>query len=243
MGSQPQRSPVYTSRYRAASPILRHLGLESAHYPLRDILQANKESFINKAKQVLEHHGIVEGDDTKVDLLHRQMRPYQREPIATLYITTPWKKDSAELWPRAVEDIKMHVDGVIQGRDGIDLHAEMMAPERFQLKNLGSVTGEPRLTGEVWDSVRNMVMEKLDSCEVTRRKWVSIGLFRLGLSDKMEENPITIYIFLSYESDESRWEEVMVMIEDELRERNLDFIEVLFEHNVGWGLGWDEGFD
>lgn len=118
----------------------------------------------------------------------------------------------------------------------------MMAPERFQLKNLGPVTGEPRLAGGVWDSVRNMVMEKLNSCEVTRRKWVSIGLFRLGFSDKMEENPITIYISLSYDSDESRWEQVMVMIENELRERNLDFIEVLLEHNVGWGLGWGLGW-
>ncbi|RTE74139.1 hypothetical protein BHE90_011421 [Fusarium euwallaceae] len=243
MGSRPKPPPVYTSRYRAASPVLRHLELESAHYPLRDILQANKEPFIDKARQILEHYGIVEGDDTNVDLLHRQRVPYQREPIATLYITTPWKKDSTELWPRAVEDIKTHVDGVIQGRDGIDLHVEMMAPERFQLKNLGPVTGEPRLTSSMWDSVRNMISEKLDSCEVTRRKWVTIGLFRLGFSDKMEENPITIYISLSYESDESRWEEVIVMIEDELRERNLDFVEVHLEHNVGWGLGWDEEFD
>ncbi|KAM0427205.1 hypothetical protein ACHAPT_007633 [Fusarium lateritium] len=206
--SQPKRPPVFTSRYRAASPVLRTLQLQSAHRPLPDILATHKASFIEKAKQVLEQYGLVEGDDTKVDLLHRQQSPYGREPIATLYITTPWKKSTADLWPRAVEDIKVFMDSVIQGPRG--------------------------LTEAEWDSVRAMVRENLDSFEATKDQWTTVALFKLGYSENMEENPNTIYVSLSYDSDEMKWEEVMVKIEKELQEMNLGFLELHFEHNEGW---------
>lgn len=214
--------------------------LESVHHPLPAILLAHKESFIEKAKNVLEHYGLVEGDDTTVGLLHRQGLSAQGGgPVATLYITTLWKKETCHLWPRAVEDIQTHVDGVIQGRDGIDLHVEMMAPERFLRKCLGPATGHPRLTEDEWDSVRAMVQETLDSYEATRDHDVTVCLWRLGNSPKVEEAPITICVSLSYDSDETRWEEVIFKIENELRERGLGFVEVHLEHNVGWDLGWD----
>ncbi|KAH7271988.1 hypothetical protein B0J15DRAFT_542625 [Fusarium solani] len=220
--------------------MLRPLQLESAHYTLPDILKTHKESFIAKAKKVLEHYGLVEGDNTTVDLLHRQGCSFRTGAVATLYITTPWKKDTSDLWPRAVEDIKTYMDGVIQGRDGIDLHIEMMAPERFLPKHMGPATGHPRLTEDEWDSVNTMVEETLESYEATKDHCVTISLFRLGYSERMEENPITIYISLSYESDEARWEEVIIKIENELHERDLDFVKVHFEHNLGWDLGWSE---
>ncbi|KAJ4310202.1 hypothetical protein N0V84_011096 [Fusarium piperis] len=202
--SQPKPPSVYTSRYRAASPQLRPMELKSIHHPLPDILQAHKESFIEKAKTVLEHYGLVGGDDTTVDLLYRRgCSVGNRGDVTTVYITTPWKKETSDLWPRAVEDIKTHVDGVIQGRDGIYLHVEMMAPERFLRKYMGPATGR-RPTEDEWHSITAMVQEILDSHEATKDHDLTIGLFRLGYSQKMEENPIIIYISLSYESDETR---------------------------------------
>ncbi|UPK90124.1 hypothetical protein LCI18_001059 [Fusarium solani-melongenae] len=116
----------------------------------------------------------------------------------------------------------------------------MMAPERFLRKYMGPATGQPRLTQDEWGSVSTMVEEILESHEATKDHCVTISLFRLGYSEKMEENPITIYISLSYESDETRWEEVIVKIENELHGRDLDFVKVHLEHNLGWGLGWSE---
>ncbi|KAJ3532566.1 hypothetical protein NM208_g8384 [Fusarium decemcellulare] len=234
--SLPQRQ-VYTSKYRASWPTLRPLPLEAGHRPLPTPMEECRCEIEIGAKKVLEKYELMDdGDETEVSVCWRQVPMRSHTAVPTLYIVTPWKEDAKQVWPQAVQDLVNMVEDTFQGHGHqyMTCSVEMLAPERVKRKYLG-VTHEPGLLS-AWPNLQASVREILNSFEATRARWNSIALFRLGFLKDPACNPMTVFIAVDYDSDETKWDEVIDRIKHALEEAGWGSLEVHIEHN-SWDIG------
>ncbi|KAF4468572.1 hypothetical protein FALBO_4560 [Fusarium albosuccineum] len=219
--SLPQRQ-VYTSKYRASWPALRPLPT------LRPL-----------PLEVLEKYDLVDdGDETGVSLCWHQLPPFDHEDVATLYIVTPWKEDAKQVWPRAVQDLVDLVENTLHRhlhRQDTAFSVDMLAPEHVKPKYLDHADA-PGLSS-AWQNLLESIHEILNSFEATRWRWNGLGLFRLGYLEATERNPMTVYISVNDDSDETQWDEVIDRIEHALEEAGWGSLEVHIEHNSPWSGG------
>ncbi|KAF4463494.1 hypothetical protein FALBO_9682 [Fusarium albosuccineum] len=229
---QSARAPVVCVTYRASSPNLRPLPLESVHRFLPEALERHHEDFVSKAYDVLENYNLL-GETSDVEFLYRQHQGRPRTAAPTLYIITPWTQNAFETWPQAVQDIKEYVDSIIRGLDegAIDVHVEMIAPERVLPKFMAPVNDHQELVSK-WNNLRSTIAHHLNGNEAVGPHWTTIALFRLGYSQVFEENPITVYISLDYRSDETKWDNAIVELKKLLRQMGWDFLQVHMEHGL-----------
>ncbi|KAG7421709.1 hypothetical protein DER46DRAFT_566982 [Fusarium sp. MPI-SDFR-AT-0072] len=107
-----------------------------------------------------------------------------------------------------------------------DIHVEIIIPELQQTIYFGA-PNDASLHGN-WDWVRAKVHDCLQSLTL-------IALFQYGAIPDSQDNPLTIYISLDFDSDETGWHEVVADLKNMLRGvEGWGHVQVHMEHNEGW---------
>ncbi|KAH6884222.1 hypothetical protein B0T10DRAFT_579666 [Thelonectria olida] len=165
---------------------------------------------IRQTNEILDRLQLLD-DETDVAIKHRSCPFQMRGLIPTLMVVTKWVENASPVWPQAALEIMTVINNTFQDSkdSGPTLHVEMLAPERTMKKYLGGVEHMPDLE-KGWPGIKKLVRERLEAFEATRSYMNQLGLFRLGYSQDREMNPITVYICVDYDSDESKWDEVLL---------------------------------
>lgn len=124
--------------------------------------------------------------------------------------------DSAETWEKVVRELKTYVDDRLLDSQlecpPLGVCVEMIAPQLTRRKYMGGVMDNPKLESD-WDEIRDKVFSILESFPQTKGQMTCIALFRLGYSPNRNENPITVYVSVDYDSDETAWPQVIRAIQ------------------------------
>ncbi|KAI9899452.1 hypothetical protein N3K66_005913 [Trichothecium roseum] len=170
-------------------------------------------------------------DDYRVRVVTRVVREHHDVGETTLFIIAPWEDGSSEAWEAAVVEIRRAVDSYMRvaGRPEFEMTVEMIAPELLADKHIGVITEKPLKAA--WPKLGRDVFDLLESFPATRSRMTNMSLLRLGYERDVTLNPITVYISVDYDCDESAWASVVAAIERYLRESGWPEINVHMEHN------------
>ncbi|KAK3187338.1 hypothetical protein K4F52_003970 [Lecanicillium sp. MT-2017a] len=206
--------------YRVGVPPLRPLPLETS-YRADNVFQMDqeiKESIEKLAKRVLLEIPNVSFDElddhhTSVDLATRSIPGVEGSDVLTLFIVSPWQRDSPRQWHHVVSRIKTLVDDMLDDRHMYDtvLAVEMIASQLVQPMSTSPVLDRPDLDTN-WETIRDSISRLLDSDQVAKDTWTSISLFNYGRSDCLDESGMvtfpslpTVFITFSYECPDIAW--------------------------------------
>ncbi|KAG7289584.1 hypothetical protein NEMBOFW57_005955 [Staphylotrichum longicolle] len=144
------------------------------------------------------------------ELCFRCVERNASEGQPTILTVAAWDESSPPVWERVVTEAKQFVDAtaLASGQLGhLDVAVEMIADELWLPKYMSVIPNEeltPSLA-HAWDDIRDKVWHTLDAYPQTKGRVTSISLFRLGFSEHMDSNPLTVYVSVDYESEEARW--------------------------------------
>ena len=237
-------------KYRVGAPALRLLPMESFYHvnPLHKVMDDEDAArrlalqVEEDARCILTERRIIdppaEGEedvDFRVKLIERAMSEVPESAEPTLMIEAPWSEGSSDvIWQDAVRDLKKRLDKTLSQQglgDKLDVTVEMCAPELTRDKMLGVIEGQPALTA-AWPRLSRDMSAKLadDYPDI----WWCIecfSLFRLGYDLRNNaNNPITVYIAVSYDSNELNWPPAIAALEKLLAEAGWSHIQVHMEH-------------
>lgn len=82
-----------------------------------------------------------------------------------------------------------------------------------------------------WDTIRKLVRQRLNAFEATRGEVSVITLFRYGVSEQREANPVTIFIGCFEDSDETGWLEVIDDIQMNIAKHGWADVCIHIEHS------------
>ncbi|KAF4451739.1 hypothetical protein F53441_5418 [Fusarium austroafricanum] len=190
--------------------------------------EAISEVIIDEARAILQKHDIPieKEDDIKVTM--RQNAHYGCE-IPTLLIVSPWSLEKQNAWEKAVEDMGR----VISDRMNKDhIYVEITSPELVQ--PIYFTSSEDPALNKTWDSVREMVYERLQSFYATKDQTSYIDLGMYGVNPDPKANAMTIYISVSDGSDETLWLKVITDIKSKLESVGWGHVQVHMEHDAAW---------
>lgn len=239
--SQEPNIEVITARYRAAWPELRRLPLKlSGNGPLASFIKSHAEEIKKGAMEIVKDClPDLEDEDTDNEINLRLVNQYRmgasNTSVPTLIISAPWSKEKQTMWKKAVHDIavwlhKLSID--LKFEHG-QIHIEMIAPQLTETVHIGIVRDDA-YTADSWDHVRALVHERLENFEATKGHMTSMSLFRYGLLKETDANPVTVFISVDYESDETQWLGIITDIERNIHSYGWTDVQVHMEHNIGW---------
>ncbi|KAH8729155.1 hypothetical protein BGZ61DRAFT_346710 [Ilyonectria robusta] len=230
--SSPARA-IYKTTFRTASPYLRRLPLVAEPTQCPESILIHKRAIINRANDILEKYKLL-NNESSVEILNRRSVYYREDVRLTLFIITAWNDESFATWPQAVREIVDFIEDQTSALPQAILDVEMIAPERVKKKYLGLVGDDPALHS-AWPSLGSLIQERLELFEATSSHYTSIGLFRLGYSEIEEDNPITVYIPVEYDSDETEWPVIIDDILSTLASHGWPQLHVHIEHEISFG--------
>lgn len=171
-------------------------------------------------------------DDYRVRVVTRKVHEHRDVGETTLFIIAPWEDGSSEAWEAAVVEIRRAVDSYMRvaGRPEFEMPVEMIAAELLANKRIDVITEQPLLNA-AWPKLGRDVFDLLESFPATRSRMTNMSLLRLGYERDFAPGPVTVYISVDYDSDESAWAPVVAAIERYLRESGWPEINVHMEHN------------
>ncbi|KAF4335697.1 hypothetical protein FBEOM_10459 [Fusarium beomiforme] len=224
------QQPVICVRYRAAWPSLPRLPLDFSRSYLPSSIFDDREAIQDRVHRILKNNKILE-PQTEIDLVVRRTKP-------TILIKSPWDRDSKKTWAQTVEQIVAAMKTEFPRAIKRNLHVEMIAPQCYETVYIGEVEDNDLL----WDDIQAVVKRHLDSSQATRNHLSTLALIRRGFS-KPEDNPITVYIGCTTDSDETKWEGIADAMEAEFCERGWKDVVVHIEHNTPIKGSCDRGGD
>ncbi|KPM38379.1 hypothetical protein AK830_g8194 [Neonectria ditissima] len=218
---------IFSVKFRVGAPPPHTLPLY-ADYANPQINGIDNNDLTHEALRILSDHGIV---DPKIDMVTRKIPGSSTTGDITLFVVAKWE-DSATVWERTVRKIKTHVDEQLfkVGKSDVVVYVEMVAPELIMRKYLSPVLDNQHLE-EAWPAIKAQVLYRLESFSSTKSFMTAISLFYLGYSADHSRNPITVYISLSYLSNENGWPPVISAIQYDLDSHGWSSLRVHVEHN------------
>lgn len=228
---------VQTARYRAAWPKLRRTPLElSADAKLPLFIQPFVQQIKQQARSILESHQVTDDEESDgwvdINLANVETVGDPQTRIPTLMVCASWTKENQASWVKAVHDIGvyLHKVSVAGNFDHGLIQIDIIAPNLTQTIYYGPVS-DKRYNS--WDTIKKLVCQRLESFEATKGHTTLIGLFHYGRSICIPDNPVTVYIAVDFESDETQWLGVIADIERNIHSRGWTGVQVHMEHNVG----------
>jgi hypothetical protein len=139
------------------------------------------------------------------------------------------------MWKKAVHDIAvwLHKLSIDLNFEHGQVHIEMIAPQLTKPVYIGMVRDDA-YTSDSWDQVRALVHQRLENFQATKGHMTSMSLYRYGLLKQTDANPVTVYISVDYESDETQWLGIITDIERDIHNYGWTDVQVHMEHNIGW---------
>ncbi|KAH7155363.1 hypothetical protein B0J13DRAFT_604376 [Dactylonectria estremocensis] len=233
--------PVFKTTFRAASPCLRRLPLDTKDYALPEMIQVKEPTIKERTRGILNRYGLLD-KETEVRIAYRVNLQVASKGLPTLLIVTKWGTvDAGRKWTQAAEDMVALVDETFQtpAHMRMVLDVEMIAPRLVLPVYFDTVRNRPDLQA-AWPRISSIVSDRLEAHEATFDKMNSLSLFRVGNSPELEQNPITVYISVDFESDETQWDTVVDDIRSNCRDEGWTDLSIHIEHNeIFTGLLFD----
>ncbi|KAK3364331.1 hypothetical protein B0T25DRAFT_61230 [Lasiosphaeria hispida] len=154
----------------------------------------------------------------------------------TILIVAKWNEASPSIWAKIVKKTKKFVDSSTRGGyllQDMVIGVEMIAEELTLTKYITPVPAS-ELTEALctdWQHITEKVLDILDTYPSTKSRVTSIALLKLGFSKDFDKNPLTVYISVDYESEESKWPPVVGEIQQLLNGYHHN-LHVHMEHNT-----------
>ncbi|VUC25747.1 unnamed protein product [Clonostachys rosea] len=231
---------ISSTKHRVGMPPVRPLPLKNS-YDMSGICSPDVlDELYHEVADILAGHNIRrpefkeptdpwdDGSDSSICLVYRSIPDVPGSDRLTLLITAHWTDSSAEGWELAVQDIKPLVADHLS-RPDVDV--EMIATYLTTPRQIGPVGHYP-LVEDNWDAISYEIEEALQSHAASRDTMTAIAIFRMGYREKIEDNPITVYVSVSHECPEASWPPIIEDINKILEPFSL---ELFFEHNY-WKL-------
>ncbi|CAG7563489.1 unnamed protein product [Fusarium equiseti] len=239
-GTSQPRFDVITARYRAAWPELcSNHGLEVSKAPLPSFIAPHAKAIEQEARKILSRYQIKfeDEDEDEMEVQVVNPGPYT-ESTPTLRITAPWSVDKQEDWKDAVHDMANSIHKMFHEFkfDHTRVHVDMKDPKLTKTIYCGPVDESFCDTAE-WDTIRKLVRQRLQSFEVTRGEVSVIALFRFGVLEQREANPVTIFIGCFADSDETGWLEVIEDIQKNIAGHGWTDLYIHVEHSWAESYG------
>jgi hypothetical protein len=231
---------VKTARYRAAWPELRRAPLElSRDIKLPSLIEPFVEKIIEGAGSLLKHHQVTYDDGAPyegidIDFANVQTAGDPKTCVPTLMVCASWTKDKQANWKNAVRDISALLYKISREAnfDHSQIQIDIIAPNLTQKIYYGPVSDHDKRY-DSWDSIRELVHQRLESFQGTKGHMTAIALFHYGRSNSIPDNPVTVYIAVDFKSDETQWLGIIDDIERNIHSRGWIGVQVHIEHNVG----------
>lgn len=226
---------VSNVKFRVAAPPARPLPVDDdlGHQDCILIHKILGNALEDGVDNILEANNIKPLEPTS--LVFRSVQGDSSQGQPTILVVADWDETSPTTWERAVKRAKQLVDAtVLESKQlcAMDIAVEFIAKELTLGKYISAIPPQEfsESLAEAWGEIKYHVSDILDRHPQTKERLTSISLFKLGFSDDINKNPLTLYISLDYESEETRWPPVVEEIQKCLDRYPYD-LRVHLEHN------------
>ncbi|KAG7292834.1 hypothetical protein NEMBOFW57_002879 [Staphylotrichum longicolle] len=226
---------VSNVKFRVAAPPARPLPVDDdlGHQDCIFIHKALGNALEDGVDNILEANNIKPLEPTS--LVFRSVQGDSSQGQPTILVVADWDETSPPTWERAVKRSKRLVDAtVLESKQlrAMDIAVEFIAKELTLGKYISAIPPQEfsKSLAEAWGEIKYHVSDILDRHPQTKERVTSVSLFKLGFSDDVDKNPLTLYISLDYESEETKWPPVVEEIEKCLDQYPYD-LRVHLEHN------------
>lgn len=242
---------ISACKYRVGAPPLRHLPLVSGvNDACRDVERLLGPSLVNHATEVLRNYRITEPEGPplyvemeapvgnldlvfSIELVSRMYPQEPNDPRTTLLIVTKWTSNALETWPNIVSELKRYVNyrvSLIDELKDVEIDVEMVAPELVMDKYIAPIPNDANFAkiAADWPAIRTGVVKILGYYDSTKNYITAVALFSLGY--KLSNNPRTVFISVSYDSNSTTWPPIVKQLQDFVDEYKYG-LEIHMEHN------------
>ncbi|KAF5568041.1 dihydrolipoyl dehydrogenase [Fusarium phyllophilum] len=211
---------------RVAWPELRRLPLITSAGKLPAGVEQVRQDIEREAVSITKKHGLQFEDEEEQSSPQMEMRGVSEKPstgLPTILIFAPWPTEKQRDWEAAAQEMAIFLADLsrVCSFSGTDIHVEIMAPELVQRT--------------YYTNIDDPVFQK--QLKATSHA----SLQKYGTNYLLENNPPTVYISVSHDSDETQWHEVVTEVKKTLDAAGWSDVQVHIEHNEGM-VGYFDNF-
>ncbi|ENH75893.1 hypothetical protein FOC1_g10003034 [Fusarium oxysporum f. sp. cubense race 1] len=148
----------------------------------------------------------------------------------TVIMLADWSTEKSDSFTRAAQRMAAYLD-VFSRIIMSPIYVEIVSRDLIKTKYYGPVN-EPALS-RTWDTVSDLIYERLQSLPTTRGYLTCLALQKFGVNHLINTNPATVYISMDHRSDETSWYGVVSAVKDVLdRIAGWEHVQIHIEHNL-----------
>lgn len=250
-----ENEPVSNTLYRVGTPPVRPLPLENRYFDSEKSFDYNMiQTMKERTLEILTEHGITrpppriyiddssldaawlpdEEDGDHIDFVARSVPGDPTTERFTVLVTAEWDEASSPTtWQSAALQIKTTTNSLLKSRE---ISVEIIDYRSVYQRYIGPILDEPALE-ESWDGILANIVASMDTWKETV---VLIGACRLGVDPNVAtNNPITVYIALSYDCPETEWANISRKLREDVLDKLPFTLDVWIEHNTLQPLAFD----
>ncbi|KAF5571078.1 hypothetical protein FPHYL_737 [Fusarium phyllophilum] len=148
----------------------------------------------------------------------------------TVVMLADWSTEKSDSFTRAAQRMATYVD-MFSRMMMSPIYVEIVSRDLIKTKYYGRLN-EPALS-RTWDTVSDLIYERLQSLPTTRGYLTCLALQRFGVNPLINANPATVYISMDHRSDETSWYGIVSAVKDVLdRVSGWEHVQIHIEHNL-----------
>ncbi|KAF5703945.1 hypothetical protein FMUND_12789 [Fusarium mundagurra] len=221
---------------RVAWPELRRLPLITSMKRLPASIEQVRRDIEREAVSIMKKHGLQFEDEEQHCRPQMEMRRVPEKPstgLPTILIFAPWSTEKQHDWETAAQEMAMFLADLsrVCSFSETDIHVEIMALELVQRTYYANI--DDPVFQSAWECLSSTIFNRLQSLRATQGHITCLSLQKYGTSDIPGNNPPTVYISVSHDSDETQWHEVVTEVNKLLEASEWSNVQVHIEHNEG----------
>ncbi|KAF5593542.1 uncharacterized protein FSUBG_9777 [Fusarium subglutinans] len=159
-------------------------------------------------------------------------KPGSTSARPTVIMLADWSTEKSDSFTRAAQHMATYL-GKFSRMMMSPIYVEIVSRDLIKTKYYGRVN-EPALS-RAWDTVRDLIYERLQSLPTTRGYLTCLALQKFGVNPLINANPATVYISMDHRSDETSWYGVVSAVKDVLDHLGgWEHVQIHIEHNLNW---------
>ncbi|KAF5673684.1 hypothetical protein FCIRC_7946 [Fusarium circinatum] len=230
-----ERPRVISGFKRVAWPELRRLPLTMSMKNMPMGIKQVRQDIVREALSIMKKHGLQFEDEEQHCSPEMEMRgvPEESSTIPTILILAPWSAEKQRDWETVAQEMAMFLADLskVCSFSETDIHVEIMALELVQRTYYTNI--DDPVFQSAWECLGSTIFNRLQSPRATQGHITSLSLQKYGTNSLREDNPPTVYISVSYDSDETQWYEVVTEVKETLDAAGWSDVQVHIEHNEG----------
>ncbi|KAF5681394.1 hypothetical protein FDENT_8165 [Fusarium denticulatum] len=239
-----ERPRVISGFKRVAWPELRRLPLTTSTKRLPAGIEQVRQDIEREAVSIMEKHGLQFEDEEEGCSPETIMRGVPETPstgLPTILILAPWSTEKQCDWEIATQGMAMFLADLsrVCSFSETDIHVEIMAPKLVQRTYYTNI--EDPVFQSAWECLGSTIFNRLQSLRATKGHITCLSLQKYGTNNHLGDNPPTVYISVSYDSDETKWHGVVAEVKKSLDAAGWSDVQVHIEHNEGM-IGYSDNF-